>query len=725
MVRYAVKNAQGKWVSGSSTGTFISKDTTKPYVGETVGQSISGGIVRASQESYGTMTGSGWVQTSNIANTSLAPTDTSSSGKSSSSSPVSAAYFTPSTSQPQSLAPSVNQVSSQPTQGVTKGFESQRPGMIEQPVYSSTYKNPTTGKTATVFERQGTAIEQKRGFFGNLWYQADVRLGDIGIGGILPGGASKEEARIVMQKEYLVASPKQVEQLSYRKKAVISSAIVTGAAATYYAVPALIKGGLTTLQVAGAKPVTTILGVGSIIGGGTAVYQGSKVIAPLSFSKEQRASYYSNKAIFSKAEKAQQLAISNVKFDITSPSVAKNFGIYTQTAKNVGSAAARESLKQSGYSGNIEEGVGMLQSKRAYSGLGYAGAIVSGEMGSELFVRTYASALPAVGKVGKRLVNNVAGLTAIGGMGEAASIDITSSQAGILKWNPIRTAAITFGGGSIASAIERKIVTTSLVSPGKSKVISGVAEAADFPGESIGDWSASAAQKSFNYVFRGGVKASVNTFNTKVVVPSFTGASSFIKGFGNAPSPIPSFKQGSVSVTKNVPKSNTKNVTPYYVSKLPTTTRIVMPTIPSGGGRVSGVTNFQNLNVIKTPTDIRPVIKPNSIVSIKPITDIMNPVKPQVPVIIRTNTNVEVPVVTDVPVSVIAYPFPFILPPGGGAGRGWGRNFFGGRVKGAYTPSLVATAFNIRGKQPEIMSGFNIRPILGTSKRKKGYAGGA
>ena len=68
--------------------------------------------------------------------------------------------------------------------------------------------------------------------------------------------------------------------------------------------------------------------------------------------------------------------------------------------------------------------------------------------------------------------------TAVGGMAEAATVDVISTQAGVLKFNPLRTVGITFGGGVIASAVQKSILTTSLKSKRGGEFVSGFAEAA-------------------------------------------------------------------------------------------------------------------------------------------------------------------------------------------------------------------------------------------------------
>ena len=103
-------------------------------------------------------------------------------------------------------------------------------------------------------------------------------------------------------------------------------------------------------------------------------------------------------------------------------------------------------------------------------------------------------------------------------------------------------------------------------------------------------------------------------------------------------------------------------------------------------------------------------------------TDITNINKDLVPIDTKTRVSTDVmdqvfnrvstDVTTNVNVMTSKIPF-FVIPGGGGSGKGWNKIFGSGRVKSKYAPSLAASVYNIRAKKkPKIISGLGIRPVL-------------
>jgi len=118
--------------------------------------------------------------------------------------------------------------------------------------------------------------------------------------------------------------------------------------------------------------------------------------------------------------------------------------------------------------------------------------------------------------------------------------------------------------------------------------------------------------------------------------------------------------------------------------------------------------------IINTEIMTKDITKTKQDVIIRNKTDTLIDTKVKNDIFTRVNENVN----QNVNTNVFTSKFPFIIPGGGGGGRGFGWSRGTGRVRGKYTPSLIATTFGITGKQPSVITGFDIRPIPGSPSKK-------
>jgi hypothetical protein len=124
-----------------------------------------------------------------------------------------------------------------------------------------------------------------------------------------------------------------------------------------------------------------------------------------------------------------------------------------------------------------------------------------------------------------------------------------------------------------------------------------------------------------------------------------------------------------------------------------------------------------NLNI---PTDVPTNIPVNLNIPTDVPTNI--PVNLNIPTNIPTNVPTNTPTTITTPVNVVVPSIwlpPFVPLPKLGGGSFGMKQLIKGMQKTKYMPSLAASVFNIRGKQPGIFSGLEVRPLPGSSGKRK------
>ncbi|MBU1456906.1 MAG: hypothetical protein KKD01_19500 [Proteobacteria bacterium] len=240
----------------------------------------------------------------------------------------------------------------------------------------------------------------------------------------------------------------------------------------------------------------------------------------------------------------------------------------------------------------------------------------------------------------------------------------------------------------------------------------------DIPNEALGDFMTplvtGGAKKSFVYNPSGSF---VNMFQVNKGGKANSYSSSYTKTGTNT---FTNSVQSSNNAFSNVIQKTSKD-------NFPLNTKVNVPNMNinmalsnnANSGRTSIKTSNKNNNfdIAFTNNEISTVVKnPNFDVVTSSSTDNFNE---QFNTESNMNDNFNEQMVTNI---VFTPRFtPFMIPGGGGGAGHFGWPTGTGRVKGKYTPSLVAQVYNIRGKQPGIISGLNIRPIIGKATKTKKY----
>jgi hypothetical protein len=547
------------------------------------------------------------------------------------------------------------------------------------------------------------------------WYEKM----DVKIGGVLPGGVSKQYAGVVWKDMYSMTTPKEQRQLANIQKLGIISATIGSAGLALPIGGAAVKFFPTYINALKTKPFITL-------GGTAATTAFGAVGVPYAMKGIERVTRTQSVNAIPENVLSEGLSYSRGKiqsFEWSDPELTKRLGQYIRPSggrEKQLEFGAREYLISEGYKGGqLEEGVATIKRKYYADVWGYAGGIVAVGAGSELMGRI------GLRKATRNIAIQAATKITRAGFAEGFAMNVLGTTTGMSKMTYINN-PITWGlGGALSAGLIGGKIAALSVSGRKAagKGLLGAAYISD-PGEIYGDIAADIGSKIYsvgqtkvritvptmNWAFGGGGKVRNAKF-TEITPRTRQPPTISI----NKPYKI---SYGIIETPKRiVPISREVSISNIIGTK----TRVKVPT---SRGR-----SFVNINsnvpsVFNVPVSpIIPIpITPITNVPVKPIINVpinINvPTKTNVPTTVYTPTNV--PTIVDVPVTVPTFKFPFIIPGGGGSGKGfnWGKR---SRVKGKYTPSLVATAFNIRGSMPSVISGLGIRPILGkASKSSKG-----
>ncbi len=623
-------------------------------------------------------------------------------------------FFTPAALTAQSIDPTIPRAEQSlsiapPTrqgQQVTKGF-SERPGFgIKEEVFQTTLKKGA--KSATIFESKSFATKD----FDEL---SAYEKADVAVGGVLPGGVSREFAANIRAKERLMATKREAELIRKRDAWLKATAVVGGVQAAGAAAVTFVPLGVTALKgLVTAKGATTAVGAAagiSAVGVGTHEVFIQQEKLTRTKTQKQIAKDFSSE--IKKAVGAGKKSISEVDFRISDPNLIKRTGLFTAKGgvrERAFEFGARQSLIESGLTGGkLEEAVAIAQRKRMANIMGTIAGTVTIGAGSEIG-----------GRIGLRGVKQQISTVAarkIGRLGfaEGAAMNVLSTKAGHTDITFINNPATwAVGGAFTAGAIGGKIA--GLGEGVKGKGILGAAYVTDV-GEAFGDFAADVG----SVIFKGtkkvaGIKPAVITMTS--IPPLFERGKTRKQTIRKArfAEGVKPKTQPPIKTTTTISKRDVSiSKRPTFIDvkiKVPTITAVTVPKTTKGGR----VTTFTPTTptTIRTPTAVDVPIR----TPVPTVVDIPSFVPATVPPVIPpfVPTAVDVPTVVDVPtaVTVPTFKIPFFIPGGGGAGRKFPRLFGTGKIRSRYAPSLAAKIYKIKAKKkPKIVTGLGVRPLVG------------
>jgi len=666
-------------------------------------------------------------------------------------------------------------------QPMTTGFEESillsQVGKGEKPEPQFvTYKDTLTGKSVGVWTSPNIAMNEpsELGWYSKL--DTSLRLvgtPEYNLGGLLPGGVSTSYAQTQYNKEYSVASDKTLKGLENRRKILEGTQVVAGGSLAVLGLAAVPS---TAAALWGSK-----LFLGSSLVAGTAaagiITYGTIRLSEQSYGASEKA-IIDNKQMNNEINKQVGLARQKVneQYKLSDPGGRNVADAINYAIGGYGSSELRgktfeseltSGLKASGLFNEqqLMSAVAIGKAKRVTSIVGYVGSIVGVGAASEGVGRILLK-IPAVDKASinkfswdlafkgskqikamalpkityatkslfeKAVVTRAGAAIAIAGFGEGAALktagymsgmDTTYKEVGafgipkVVYNNPITWG---FGGAYSAKLIGGGVVKASLKSKSAGGYALGAAYVTDW-GEPWGDVTWSFAEKINRAVFSKAYKplGTKGSMSIGIMPKVRTPTNIFSLTKTSTPSNTPSSFKSSKGVTNaltNVFSTNvvsTRVISPSFIT-VPTITNInvrsyTKTNVPRSRSIIPNLINVPN--IVNTPSNV-PVRINNPInVPIKTTTNTL------VSIFTPTSTPVSINTPVDIPITVPTIKFPFIIPGGGGGGGGWGWPRATGRVKGKYTPSLVATTFNIRGKMPSVITGLSIRPLVGKSNKR-------
>jgi len=617
--------------------------------------------------------------------------------------------------------PTVSETPIQQKQQATRGFDT---GRNEEVYNVLTRKN---GKTETTFRSKSLALMD----YNEL---TPYQKADVKVGGILPGGVTRQQAKTIWYDMQSLSSEKERKELSNIRKLGIGSAIIGTAG---LAIPLSPFVGIATKTIVNPKNIgvvsksigiTTGLGVGTFFAA-EGIRYGKKVLS-YGEQEKQALSNPTTKADINKMIGAgrENVKTTNINYGSgATTGLRENIIDYisynlpfgkTEEGATFGRTkafeiGARQKGIELGYKGGeLDMMTALSQSERVGIQSSYIGGFIGTGVSSELMggnlVKKY-----SVGITGKSIASKILSIKsstkaiAVAGAGEGFALKVLSYTSGkdktyktpqVLYDNPITWA---IGGAVSAGTIGGKIAALDIGGQGKKSTSLLYGAYATDLGEGVSDKLA-----DFGRMMVGSTSK-----RTKMNIP--VGAFSFT--YTNTPTQTNIFTS---TKTKSNSYTSTTKYTPVNI-KTSITTLTTVPTIqqnniPVQKKRKSLINSIINTKTT-TPTD---VIIPSNVPSIintpTNVPSIIN-TPSNVPSIINTNVPATVTTAVNTPatVTVPTFKFPFILPFGGGSGGRGSRGFGIGRVRGKYTPSLIAQVYNIKAKKKPLFStGVGIRPIL-------------
>ena len=609
---------------------------------------------------------------------------------------------------------------------------------------------------------------------------------DLATGGRLRGGIDKEFATSVREKEFALRSP-EFNEISKERSLLIASspfkvftsktqeekearlllqrdvgkgvfAAGAAAAAVGLALPLAVKGGIATLAVLKTTggAATAGFGTATILAGGLGVQEATRSIGTSELTQTQKEilSTQKGRKSIDLALETGLKAVEQRRVELQSRPSGKGTGFELGRTFGTGGFkektfefSSRQVLKEQGFKGGkLEEAVALTKQKRTTENLADIGANVAVQGGSELLGRNLVKSIsigkkavsPVINQIKpgskafKQLVKAGEQRLAIAGLGEGLATDVllTRGKGDIsskFKFNPLRTAGITLGGGVSAAGLGGKIFEQSLNNKGKATL--GFSYATD-PGEAFGDFLGDIAEGSLGKVGKVRVNTFTNTFtNTFNNVFTKSRTKTPTQSFSRSNTRTPTRTQTDIntrSVTEIKPATFTdiKSLTkPQTRSVSRSKSRVVVPTPAINNALVQNLPQRRKTGISTRPQSNLPIntntnlpINTNTNLPINtntnlPINTNTNlPVNPFVNTNINSNINTNINSNINTNIGVPNFRVPFIPPPGGGSGRGFRRRRKARRTT-TYLPSVAAIALKIKGKKIGIGTGLEVRPI--------------
>ena len=508
---------------------------------------------------------------------------------------------------------------------------------------------------------------------------------------------------------------------------------------------------------------TTVTQTAAGIAGGAATVKVAKETSVMTASPEQKKIMKTDSFQYalSAAYRAEEKEVNKGGFW---KSAAYGVSPYFSSRKKVWQDTVRNELSKQGYSGTkLDTAVSAANRYRKSSNWGEAASMVwigsrSEKIGRTLIGNVFRKKTSTVlAKSGGKLAARTVPAVTLAGFSEGGSSSIVQDYAREQPTDYMKAGVYGALGAATAGGIAYGISVTQVTKPVLNKVIRGAANLSDpfeVPGDKFADFTEFAARKLTGQSRPTPVvtvSGNTATFGlsgnqkTRSVTPvGATGtstASQTTKPSGKSYTLVTSPDGSSTSVelapttppTETKPTSSRSSVTrssPSAYTIQPGSPRAVVPVNPFSNtasktnsnsdifGKTSTVPTEPKIDVLsETFTDSKvPGGTSDTIIN-----NFYNtPTSPTVPTNQISNTFTST-TQTSASVFVNTGNFPILPIPdiGGTSGkRGfWGKSFKGGKSKKDYTPSLVAVAFNIRGKKPTgKLSGLGIRPVIGRSK---------